>query len=137
VTVVYLDDEPNGLAEVVGELVRQNLDRDPARRAHLIPTVATITVPDAEVALTIRIAPPDVSIANGSHGDAHLRIRARSDALLRLTGAPLRFGLPDPFRTGGRAVLADLLRRRARVGGLLRHPVRTARLSLLLSVAEP
>jgi hypothetical protein len=137
VTVVYLDDEPNGLAEVVGELIRQNLDRDPQRRAHLTPTVATIAVPDAEVGLTIRIAPPEVTIANDPVRDAHLRIRARSDALLRLTAAPLRFGLPDPFRTDGRAVLADLVTRRARVGGLVRHPVRTARLSMLLSVAEP
>lgn len=136
-TVVYLDAEPNGLAEVVGELFRQNLERDPHRRAHLTPTVATIAVSDAEVALTVRIAPPQVSIANGSAPEAHLRIRARSDALLRLTAAPLRLGLPDPFRAGGRAVLADLLMRRARVGGLLRHPVRVARLSMLLSVAEP
>jgi hypothetical protein len=137
VTVVYADADPNGLAEVVGELIRQNLDRDPARRAHLTPTVATITVPDAEVALTIRIAPSEVSIANEPAGDADLRIRARSDALLRLTAAPLRFGLPDPFSRGGRAVLADLLTRRARVVGLVRHPVRAARLSMLLSVAEP
>jgi hypothetical protein len=137
VTVVYLDDEPNGLAEVVGELIRQNLDRDPARRARLTATVATIAVPDAEVALTIRIAPAEVSIANDLAHDAHLRIRARSDALLRLTAAPLRFGLPDPLRAGGRAVIADLLAGRARVEGMVRHPVRTVRLSMLLSVAEP
>jgi hypothetical protein len=137
VTVVFADAEPNGLADVVGELVRQNLERHPDRMLHLTPTVATIAVPDAEVGLTIAIAPPDVTIANGRAPGAHLRIRARSDALLRLTAAPLRFGLPDPFRAGGRAVLADLLAGRARIGGLVRHPVRTARLARLLSVAEP
>jgi hypothetical protein len=136
-TVVYEDAEPNGLAEVVGELIRQNLERDPRRRRHLTSTVATITVPDADVGLTIRIAPPDVRIANARAPEAHLRIRARSDALLRLTAAPLRFGFPDPFRADGRAALADLVAGRLRVGGLPRHPARAGRLSRLLSVAEP
>lgn len=136
-SVVYADAEPNGLAEVVGELLRQNLERDPGRHQHLMPTVATIVVPDADVGMTIRVAPPEVSIANAPARDAHLRIRARSDALLRLTAAPLRFGLPDPFHARGRASIADLATRRVRVRGLLRHPVRTARLSMLLSVAEP
>lgn len=134
-SVRFVDDEPNGLAEMVGELLRQNLERDPGRRRHLTPTTATIAVPDAGVDLTIRIAPPDVSVANGPAPGAHLRIRAGSDALLRLTAAPLRLGFPDPFRPQGRAVLRDLVAGRVRVGGLVRHPVRTARLSMLLSVA--
>jgi hypothetical protein len=137
VSVVYADDEPSGLAELVGELIRQNLERDPARARRLVPTVATIAVPDAQVAMTLEIDPPRVSIAGTPAARAHLRIRAASDALLRLTGAPLRLGFPDPLRPAGRAALADLVRGRVRVRGLLRHPVRTARLSELLSVAGP
>ncbi len=134
-TVVFADAEPNGLAEVVGELIRQNLERDPARRRLLVPTVATIVVPDADVGMTIHVDPPRVEISNAVAPVATLRVRAGSQALLRLTAAPLRFGLPDPFRRGGREVIADLVARRIRVGGLLRHPIRTARLSMLLSVA--
>ncbi|HEY7668956.1 MAG TPA: hypothetical protein VIE12_12655 [Actinomycetota bacterium] len=134
-TVVFVDPDPNGLAEVVGELIRQNLERDPARHRLLVPTVATIVVPDADVGMTIRVDPPRVEIANALAPVATLRVRAGSRSLLRLTATPLRFGLPDPFSHGGREVLADLVSRRTRVGGLLRHPILTARLAMLLSVA--
>lgn len=134
-TVAFADGNPNGLAEVVGELIRQNLEREPRRRRLLGRTVATISVPDAEVGMTIRLEPDRVEIANAVAPVAHVRVRATSPALLRLTAAPLRFGLPDPLDRAGRAVIADLLTRRARIEGLLRHPVRAARLSMLLSVA--
>jgi hypothetical protein len=134
VTVVFVDDDPNGLTEVVGELIRQNLERDPRRRRLLRDTVATIAVPDAEVEMTIRVRPDRVEVGNAVVPDAQVRVRAGSQALLRLTGAPLWFGLPDPLRREGRAVIGDLLRGRVRVGGLGRHPIRTARLSMLLSV---
>lgn len=135
-SVVYGDPEPSGLAEIVGELIRQNLERDPGRRGHLTPLVASIAVPDADVGVTIRIGQRDVRVVNGIAADAHLRMRARSDALVRLTTAPLLLGFPDPFRAEGRRAIADLLAGRVRVVGLLRHPVRTARLSALLSVAD-
>jgi hypothetical protein len=135
VTVVFVDAEPNGLAEVVGELIRQNLERDPARRRLLRETVATIAVPDADVGMTIRMRIDRVEVENAVALDAQVRVRAGSQALLRLTGAPLRFGLPDPLRREGRVVIGDLLRGRVRVGGLGRHPIRTARLAMLLSVA--
>jgi hypothetical protein len=135
VTVVYVDGEPNGLADMVGELIRQNLERDPARRRLLAPCVVTIEVPDAAVASTIRLDRERVAVANGASAGADLRVRAGSGALLRLTATPLRFGLPDPLRPAGRAVIGDLLTRRVRIAGLARHPVATVRLSRLLSVA--
>ncbi len=61
---------------------------------------------------------------------------ADSGRLLDLTTAPLRFGLPDVMTSEGRAVVRDLLVRRLRIGGLLRHPLRLARLTQLLSVAD-
>jgi hypothetical protein len=135
VIVGYADAEPNGLAAIVGELIGQNLRRDPARRRLLRPAIAAIDVPDAGVAVTIRLRVDAVRLANGVDPAAHVRIRGGSDDVLRLTRAPLRFGVPDPFRAEGRAAIADLLHGRVRVRGLLRHPVRTARLCALLSVA--
>ncbi len=111
-TVVYGDDEPSGLATMVGGLIEQNIVRDPSRRRLLRPAVTSITVPDVGVAIT-----------------------ADSAKLLELTSAPLRFGLPDLFDPRGRAVLRNVVSRRVRIRGLLRHPRRLARLSALLSVA--
>jgi hypothetical protein len=51
-----------------------------------------------------------------------------------LSAVPLRFGLPDPATTEGRAVTGKLFRRELRIRGLLRHPGKLARLNRLLSV---
>jgi hypothetical protein len=73
---------------------------------------------------------------DGDVPDAHVRVRADSERLLAITSAPLRLGLPDPMRSEGRAVLRDLVLRRVLVRGLLRHPIRVARFTSLLSVAD-
>jgi hypothetical protein len=134
VIVAYPDAEPSGLATMVGGLIDQNLERDPSRRRLLRPTVATITVPDAGVAITLHLGPNVVEVRDGADADPHVAIVADSDRLLELTSAPLRFGFPDPLDRRGRAVLRDVVRGRVRIGGMMRHPRRLARLSSLLSV---
>jgi len=136
VTVTVAGAEPSGLAQMVATLIEQNLARDPDRRSLLRPTVAVLDAPDAEVTVFLRIGREDVRVGDGDVPDAHLRIRTTSERLLDLTTARLRFGLPDALRPEGRAIVADLLRRRIRIRGLLRHPVRLARLTRLLSVAD-
>jgi hypothetical protein len=49
---------------------------------------------------------------------------------------PLRFGVPDVARPAGRAVVGDLLAGRLRIRRLSLHPLRLARVTKLLSVAE-
>jgi hypothetical protein len=128
--------EPSGLASMVADLIEQNLARDPARRALLRKSVAVLEAPDADVTVFLRIERDGVRVGDGDVPDAHLRIRSDSGRLLDLTTAPLRGGLPDPLRPEGRAIVGGLLRRRIRIRGLLRHPVRLARLTKLLSVAD-
>jgi hypothetical protein len=128
--------EPSGLASMVAELIEQNLARDPDRRALLRRSVVVLDAPDADVTVFLRIAPEVVRVGDGDVPDAHLRIRADSGDLLGLTTAPLRFGLPDLLTPEGRAILGDLIGGRVRIRGLLRHPLRLARLTKLLSVAE-
>ncbi len=129
--------EPSGLAELVAGLVEQHLAREPERAAHLQPCVVVLAVPDAEVAVTVRLSPGIVKVSDGEAPRAHLRVVAPSDRLLALTAAPLRAGLPDPLSRGGRAALADVLTGRVRVHGMLRHPRRLARFTSLLSVHQP
>jgi hypothetical protein len=135
VTVVYGDDEPSGLATMVGGLIEQNIERDPSRRRLLRPSVTSITVPDVGIAITVRTGAGDIEVRDGVDATAQIAITADSADLLELTSAPLRFGLPDLFDPRGRAVLRNVLSRRVRISGLLRHPRRLARLSALLSVA--
>lgn len=134
-SVVFGTGEPSGLAVMVGGLIDQNLERDPTRRRLLRPSSATITVPDAGVAITVRTSPGGVEVRDGADPTAHVAITADSERLLGLTSAPLRLGLPDPLDPRGRAVLRDVMSGRVRIRGMLTHPRRLARLSSLLSVA--
>ena len=134
-SVVLVDREPSGLATMLADLIERNLQRDPDRRELLHPVLVSIAAPDAEVSVTLRIRPERVEIADGADPTADLAIVADSSALLGLTVAPLRFGLPDPFRPAGRAVLRDVLARRVRIRGMLVHPRVLARVSSLLSVS--
>lgn len=129
-------EDPSGLAELIAGLLEQNLVREPARAAHLRPSVVALVASDAEVAVTVRLAPGSVRVADGVATDAHLRVVADADRLLALAAAPLRAGLPDALHPDGRAALADVVTGRVRVHGLLRHPVRLARFTSLLSAYE-
>ena len=130
-------EDPSGLAELVAGLLSQHLAREPARATLLERSVVVLSMPDAGVAVTVRLAPGRVQVADGVAPDAHLRVVAAADRVLALAAAPLRAGLPDPLRREGRAALADVLRGRVRVHGMLRHPRRLARFTALLSVNEP
>lgn len=135
-TIKVVGGEPSGLASMVADLIEQNLARDPTRTALLRRSVAVLDAPDADVTVFLRIERDGVRVGDGDVPDAHLRIRSDSGRLLDLTTAPLRAGLPDPLRPEGRAIVGDLLRGRIRIRGLLRHPLRLARLTKLLSVAD-
>jgi hypothetical protein len=133
--VRFIDHEPNGLAAMLGGLIQANLAAHPGRARHLTgPAVFSISAPDAEVGVSIRLSAGRVSIRNGVVGRAHVRIEADSEVLVGLSAVPLRFGLPDVTTKEGRAVIMDVIRRRLRIRGLLVHPGKLARLNRLLSV---
>jgi hypothetical protein len=131
--VVYADAAPGGLASMLGGLIEQNLARDPARRRLLRPAVYSIEAPDAGVAVTLHVDPAGVRVAEGPDPAASVHVRADAARLLAIAGAPLRFGFPDPLTGAGRSILTDILRGKVRIRGLLRHPMRVSRLTLLLS----
>ena len=136
-TVSLADVEPNGLAEMVAGLIEANLHRHPARRRLFKPAVVEITARDAHVSVTLTFALGSVVVANGASADgrAHLRVVTDSATLLELSATPLRLGLPDPLSRRGRHLVRSVLGREIRIDGMLRHPVKLARLNKLLSVA--
>lgn len=133
--VTYADDEPNGLASMIGGLIEANLRSDPGRAGLLRPAAVALTATDAEASVCLRIARSGVVVANDRPAArVDLAVRALSADLIALAAVPLRMGLPDPARREGRAIIGKLLRGRIRVSGLLRYPVKLARLTRLLSV---
>jgi hypothetical protein len=134
-SVEYLDDEPNGLASMLGGLIEANLEQHPERAGLLRKADVGITAPDAEVAVTICLRPGRVTIRNGAPARADLLVTAPSSTLIELSSAPLRFGLPDSMTREGRAVNAKLFRGELKVKGMFAHLGALARFNKLLSVA--
>jgi hypothetical protein len=135
VTVTYADAEPSGLATMLGQLIEQNLARDPSRRRLLRPAIATIQSTDAGVTVSLRVSGDGVVLSDGGAERPDVVVRADSSALLDLAASPLLFGLPSPFAARGRGLLLDIARRRVRVGGLARHLPAVRRLTMLLSAS--
>lgn len=133
-TVEYVDEEPNGLASMIGGLIEGNLTQHPEREALLKPAVIGISAPDAGVSITLQIAPGRVGVANGLQGKPHLLVETDSDRLIELSSVPLRFGLPDNMTKDGRAVTGALMKGKIKVRGMTRHLGRLSRLNKLLSV---
>ena len=114
-TVDYVDEEPNGLAMIIGGLIEGNLEQHPEREALLKPAVVGISAPDVGVSITLQIAPGRVGVANGLQGKPHLLVQTDSDRLIELSSVPLRFGMPDNMTKDGRAVTGSLLKGRIKV----------------------
>jgi hypothetical protein len=126
--------------DLVQGLVEANLTRDPSRALRLSRReAASLVATDADVAVTIQIlpgarrAPGTVLVHDGRDPWAEIVVRAESLGLLELAATPLRFDLPDVTTRDGRDVVRQLLRRRIRVHGMLRHIGTVRRLSMLLS----
>lgn len=135
VAVEYLDAEPSGLGTLIGGLIEANLAAHPERAALLKPALVGIVATDAGVAITIRVAPGRVTVADGLAVRPQVVVEADSETLIELTSAPLRFGLPDATRPEGREITRKTLNGDLKVKGLVRHPGIVARLNRLLSVA--
>lgn len=136
VPVDFADAEPNGLALLLGELVRANLERHPERRALLSPAAVGFDVHDAGVAATLLLDPAAIRVANGLAADPlHVLVRAEAAALLELSGVPLRLGFPDPATAAGRSLLWRLLSGDIAVRGALRNAGALRRVTRLLTVS--
>jgi hypothetical protein len=139
VTVRFADAEPNGLADLVGQLIETNLETEPDRRRLLRDTIVLLRASDAGIEATVTLSSAGVDVSNGpARGPGgrrpHLVIAADAYDLIELAGAPLRFGLPDVMDPQGRSVIRRIATRHVRVSGMLWHPIRLSRFTRLLSV---
>jgi hypothetical protein len=132
--VEYADEEPNGIARLIGGLIEGNLQDHPERERLLRPAAVGIVADDAGVGITLRIRPGLVVVANGIMGNPDVLVRTDSITLTELASAPLRFGFPDAMRADGRAITRKLTNGKLKVKGLSSHPGIVSRLNRLLSV---
>jgi hypothetical protein len=118
--------EDNGLAVMLADLLRQNLESKPhkLRDMKAITGRIAIVADDAEVAMTLRFDGGNLIVYDGIVGIPDVSVRASSDVILALSNMPLttRFALPFPsFRDrDGAKVLREVLAA-MRSGGMKVH----------------
>jgi hypothetical protein len=95
--------ENNGLAVMLGDLVRQNLEAKPQKKVDFAALDGRISIvaDDADVALTLvfeRGVDGTLTIHDGIVGVPDVTIRGPSDAVVALSNVPITtpFGLPIP-----------------------------------------
>jgi hypothetical protein len=139
--------EENGLAIMLGDLVRQNLEAKPKKMADFdaLDGRVAIVADDADVALTLvfeRRAAGSLTIHDGIVGIPDVTIRGPSEAVLALSNMPLatRFGLPLPSPGDPEAVktVRDLMRSmregKLHFYGMLLHLPLVMKLTRVMSV---
>ena len=108
--------EANGLAVMLSDLLRQNLDSKPHKMRDLNAITGRIAIvaEDAEVAMTLRFDHGDLTVYDGVVGVPDVVVRASSDVIIALSNVPLtrRFGLPLPAARDreGRKTMGEVLK---------------------------
>src|SRR5580692_8583398 len=91
--------EDNGLASMLADLVRQNLEAKPHKQGDFRALAGSIAIvaDDADVALTLRFDHGKLTIHDGIVGIPDVTIRGSSDMILALSNMPLSTPLALPF----------------------------------------
>jgi hypothetical protein len=139
------DATENGLASMLADLVRQNLEAKPQKKrdfAALVGSVA-IVADDADVSLTLRFERGGkLTIHDGIVGVPDVTIRGASEVIMALSNLPLatRLGLPipsprdvDAVRTV-RTVAVAVRTGKLHVYGMAFHPVMVMKLTRIMSI---
>lgn len=136
--------EENGLASMLADLVRQNLEVKPHKRRDFkaLHGSVAIVAEDAEVALTLRFDHDRLTIHDGIVGIPDVTMRGDSETIMALSNTPLvtRFGLPfpDPRDKEGvavsRSVMDAMKAGRFHIYGLIFHVPMLLRLTRVMSV---
>ena len=132
--------EEIGLASMLADLMQQNVEHHPKRKADFDALKGSIAIEakDAEVSLTLDFLGGELVVYGGVRGKPDIMISTDSSTILDLNNAKLMFGLPDLMDATGRAVIKKMLSGELKIrgSGLLLKPMLLIRLTKLLSVHE-
>ena len=136
--VIVLDEGARevGLADMVSNLIRQNLEQKPnkVRSFCALRSNVVIVARDIDITVTLAFERGQLSIYNGIAGNPDLKIVADHDAILELSLINICLGLPNYFDRRGRDVLKKLLLGDLKIKGMFKHPVQLTHLTKIFSV---
>lgn len=115
--------EPAGFAEMLGAIVRGNLQRHP-ERADLLegsPGVVRIEAVDAEVTVSLEFRDGQLRIySERTASPPDVTIQADSETLVGFAAVPQLGPIPHPFKAEGRRAIGKALRGDIKVKGVAR-----------------
>jgi hypothetical protein len=128
--------EDIGLASMLADLIRQNLEQNPRKLADFqrLAVSVFIDVIDAEVSITLAFAEGALVVHAGSHGEPGISIATSADLLLALCMLRVVKGIPRPFHRDSRALIGNMIRGAVKISGIARNPVQMVRFARLMSV---
>ncbi|BAH47218.1 hypothetical protein ACVH9Z_39695 [Rhodococcus opacus] len=135
-------EDANGVANIVGMLLGQNLENFPSRIkfARKIARPVSIISTDTDSACTIVFGTDEAVVYNDVVGKPAVTVIATVDQILDVSQLPMKAGglIPVGFFTGrGMTVLGEIVKHKLVVKGLLTHTVTALRTIALVSVIEP
>jgi hypothetical protein len=125
-----------GLAEMMFNLIRQNLEQKPQRLLSFraLNSNVVIVARDIDITVTLAFKKVELTIYNGIVGRADLKIIADHDAILDLSLIKISMGLPNYFDRTGRDILKKLILGNVKIEGMLKHPLQLIHLTKIFSV---
>ncbi len=125
-----------GLAVMLSDLIRQNLDQDPEKRKHFNSLDARVLIEARDIRITVGLEFKQgrLTVSEGSPLLPDLHIIADSATILDLCLLKIKFGLPYFFDGAGSKVLKKLLTRELIIKGLFRHFFTLVKLTKIFSV---
>jgi len=136
--VIILDEGAKdvGLAEMLFNLLRQNLEQNPQKMSSFeaLGSNVVMVARDIDITITLIFKRGELKIYDGAVGDVDLKIIADHDAILDLSLINIFMGLPNYFDKIGRTILKKVLLGDLKIKGLLRHPIQLTHLTKIFSV---
>jgi hypothetical protein len=139
--VIFLDEGARdmGLAEMMFNLIRQNLEQNPKKIKgfNSLDAKVMIEARDIQIIIGLEFKQGMLTVSEGSSLQPDLHIITDSSSILDLCLLKIKFGLPYFFDGAGFNVLKKLLTRKLIIKGMLRHFSTLVKLTELFSVIIP
>ncbi len=128
--------EENGLANILFDLIRQNIERRPEKINDMkrLDTTVSFSANDIDVSALLRFQNGQLIIDGKISEEPEIKIIADSETILNLSRIRIIAGLPYYFDETGRGIIKKLLSGRLKIKGLFAHLIKLTRLTRIMSV---
>lgn len=128
--------EEVGLAVMVADLIRQNIEAKPAKKKYLnkLNKIVSINAVDAGVSITLKFNRGKLTIAGSEDKKAHVKITTDSQTILDLSSIKIIAGIPWFFDSTGFKVVQKMLTGKLKIKGMIAHFLTILNLMKLFSV---